>query len=112
MASEAADQLREMVINRPTHVFVQAGVGSLADAVTTGLVETLMLDPITPSSRSSSAWTRRAPCSASPRKVTPIRISTVASSGRASIPLASRLTCPGGGVNRYRSANSQANPFA
>ena len=30
MASEAAEQLREMAINRPTHVFVQAGVGSLA----------------------------------------------------------------------------------
>ena len=45
MASEAADQLREMAINRSTHVFVQAGVGSLAGAVTTGLVETLMLDP-------------------------------------------------------------------
>ena len=26
MASEAAEQLREMAINRPTHVFVQAGV--------------------------------------------------------------------------------------
>lgn len=33
MASEAAEQLREMAINRPTHVFVQAGVGSLAGAV-------------------------------------------------------------------------------
>lgn len=32
MASEAAEQLREMAINRPTHVFVQAGVGSLAGA--------------------------------------------------------------------------------
>mgnify|MGYP000122705853 CR=1 FL=1 len=31
-ASEAAEQLREMAINRPTHVFVQAGVGSLAGA--------------------------------------------------------------------------------
>ena len=29
----AAEQLREMAINRPTHVFVQAGVGSLAGAV-------------------------------------------------------------------------------
>ncbi len=28
-----AEQLREMAINRPTHVFVQAGVGSLAGAV-------------------------------------------------------------------------------
>ena len=33
MASEAAEQLREMAINRPTHVFVQAGVGSLAGVV-------------------------------------------------------------------------------
>lgn len=33
MVSEAAEQLREMAINRPTHVFVQAGVGSLAGAV-------------------------------------------------------------------------------
>ena len=33
MASAAAEQLREAAINRPTHVFVQAGVGSLAGAV-------------------------------------------------------------------------------
>lgn len=33
MASESADQLRQMGMNRPTHVFVQAGVGSLAGAV-------------------------------------------------------------------------------
>ena len=33
MSGEAADQLRQMGINRPTHVFVQAGVGSLAGAV-------------------------------------------------------------------------------
>ena len=33
MAGEAADQLRQLGINRPTHVFVQAGVGSLAGAV-------------------------------------------------------------------------------
>ena len=33
MASEAADQLRQCSVNRPTHVFVQAGVGSLAGAV-------------------------------------------------------------------------------
>ena len=32
-ASEASEQPREMAINRPTHVFVQAGVGSLAGAV-------------------------------------------------------------------------------
>ena len=33
MANEAADQLRQVSVNRPTHVFVQAGVGSLAGAV-------------------------------------------------------------------------------
>ena len=33
MANEAADQLRQIGVNRPTHVFVQAGVGSLAGAV-------------------------------------------------------------------------------
>ena len=33
MASEAAEQLSELAVNRPTHVFVQAGVGSLAGAV-------------------------------------------------------------------------------
>ena len=33
MAGEAAEQLREVSVNRPTHVFVQAGVGSLAGAV-------------------------------------------------------------------------------
>lgn len=33
MASEALEQLREMKIERPTHIFVQAGVGSLAGAV-------------------------------------------------------------------------------
>ena len=33
MANEAADQLRQCGVNRPTHVFVQAGVGSLAGAV-------------------------------------------------------------------------------
>ena len=33
MAFEAAEQLREAAINRPTHVFVQAGVGTLAGAV-------------------------------------------------------------------------------
>jgi diaminopropionate ammonia-lyase len=33
MASEASDQLRQIGVNRPTHVFVQAGVGSLAGAV-------------------------------------------------------------------------------
>lgn len=33
MASEAAEQLRQVEVNRPTHVFIQAGVGSLAGAV-------------------------------------------------------------------------------
>ncbi|MFR5733009.1 MAG: pyridoxal-phosphate dependent enzyme [Clostridium sp.] len=33
MAGEAAEQLREVSVSRPTHVFVQAGVGSLAGAV-------------------------------------------------------------------------------
>ena len=33
MAQEAVEQLRTLEVNRPTHVFVQAGVGSLASAV-------------------------------------------------------------------------------
>jgi diaminopropionate ammonia-lyase len=33
MAAEAADQLRQLEVNRPTHVFVQAGVGSLASSM-------------------------------------------------------------------------------
>ncbi len=33
MALEAVEQLRELAVNRPTHIFVQAGVGSLAGAV-------------------------------------------------------------------------------
>ena len=33
MASEAAEQLRALEVNRPTHIFIQAGVGSLAGAV-------------------------------------------------------------------------------
>lgn len=33
MAAEACEQLRALAVNRPTHVFVQAGVGSLAGAV-------------------------------------------------------------------------------
>ncbi|MEA5013661.1 MAG: diaminopropionate ammonia-lyase [Candidatus Limiplasma sp.] len=33
MAAEAAQQLKEAGVNRPTHIFVQAGVGSLAGAV-------------------------------------------------------------------------------
>lgn len=33
MAAEAAEQLRALEVSRPTHVFVQAGVGSLASAM-------------------------------------------------------------------------------
>ncbi|GAB6181320.1 diaminopropionate ammonia-lyase [Desulfotomaculum defluvii] len=33
MAAEALDQLRELQVEKPTHIFVQAGVGSLAGAV-------------------------------------------------------------------------------
>ena len=33
MAAEAAEQLRQLNVNRPSHVFIQAGVGSLAGAV-------------------------------------------------------------------------------
>ncbi len=33
MAAEAAAQLKQAGVNRPTHIFVQAGVGSLAGAV-------------------------------------------------------------------------------
>ena len=33
MAAEAAEQLKAAGIDRPTHIFVQAGVGSLAGAV-------------------------------------------------------------------------------
>ncbi len=33
MAEEAAQQLRSLSVNRPTHIFVQAGVGSLAGAM-------------------------------------------------------------------------------
>lgn len=33
MAAEATEQLRSLEINRPTHVFIQAGVGSLASAM-------------------------------------------------------------------------------
>ena len=33
MAAEAADQLRDLGVDRPTHIFIQAGVGSLAGAV-------------------------------------------------------------------------------
>lgn len=41
MAAEALEQLREIGIERPSHVFVQAGVGSLAGAVQGYLAATL-----------------------------------------------------------------------
>ncbi len=40
MLYEALDQMREYGITRPTHVFVQAGVGSMAAAVAAGVVQT------------------------------------------------------------------------
>ncbi len=51
MASEADYQLKANGVERPTHIFVQAGVGSLAGAVT-GFFHNLY--PETPSSGSSS----------------------------------------------------------
>ena len=45
MASEAAEQLRQLSVNRPTHVFVQAGVGSLAGAVVGYFVNRFPNDP-------------------------------------------------------------------
>ena len=33
ISHEAAEQLRELEVNRPTHVFIQAGVGSFASSV-------------------------------------------------------------------------------
>ncbi len=45
MASEAASQLRQLEIGRPTHVFVQAGVGSLAGAVVGYFANLFKTDP-------------------------------------------------------------------
>ena len=45
MAEEAAEQLRAMGIDRPTHVFVQAGVGCLASAVVGYYVNRFPADP-------------------------------------------------------------------
>ena len=45
MANEAADQLRQVSVNRPTHVFVQAGVGSLAGAVVGYFTNLYLNDP-------------------------------------------------------------------
>lgn len=45
MAQEAVEQLRSMEINRPSHVFVQAGVGSLASAVVGFFVNAFPTNP-------------------------------------------------------------------
>ena len=45
MAQEAEEQLRAVAVNRPTHVFVQAGVGSLASAVVGYFVNAFPSDP-------------------------------------------------------------------
>ena len=45
MAQEAVEQLRALEVNRPTHVFVQAGVGSLAAAVVGFFVNAFPSDP-------------------------------------------------------------------
>ena len=45
MAQEAVEQLRALEVNRPTHVFVQAGVGSLASAVVGFFVNAFPSDP-------------------------------------------------------------------
>lgn len=45
MAEETVEQLREMSVNRPTHIFVQAGVGSLASAVVGYFVNRFPEDP-------------------------------------------------------------------
>ena len=45
MATEAIEQLRAAGVARPTHVFVQAGVGSLAAAIAGFLANTYVDDP-------------------------------------------------------------------
>ena len=45
MASESADQLRQLGVNRPSHIFVQAGVGSLAGAVVGYFTNLFPADP-------------------------------------------------------------------
>ena len=45
MAQEAVEQLRALEVNRPTHVFVQAGVGSLASAVVGFFANLFPTDP-------------------------------------------------------------------
>ena len=45
MAQETVEQLRALEVNRPTHVFIQAGVGSLAAAVVGFFVNAFPSDP-------------------------------------------------------------------
>ncbi|MBR0368782.1 MAG: diaminopropionate ammonia-lyase [Clostridia bacterium] len=45
MAQETVEQLRALEVNRPTHVFVQAGVGSLASAVVGFFANLFPTDP-------------------------------------------------------------------
>ena len=45
MAQEAVEQLRALELNRPSHVFIQAGVGSLASAVVGFFVNAFPADP-------------------------------------------------------------------
>lgn len=47
MALEASDQFREVAMNRPTHIFVQAGVGSMASAVVAYFANVYKEDPPT-----------------------------------------------------------------
>lgn len=45
MAKEAAEQFRSCGINRPTHIFIQAGVGSLAGAIVGYFINLFPNDP-------------------------------------------------------------------
>lgn len=45
MAAEAVEQLRQQEIGRPTHIFIQAGVGSLAGAVAAYFANRYPTDP-------------------------------------------------------------------
>ena len=45
MAAEAAEQMRRQELDRPTHIFVQAGVGSLAGAVAGYFANRFPTDP-------------------------------------------------------------------
>ena len=78
MAQEAVEQLRALEVNRPTHVFVQAGVGCMASAVV-GYFANLF-----PESRpNSSSWRRkrRPACTRGPARGT-------------AAPPSSAATCP------------------